>query len=59
MDWAYGVANIHVGYTFELRDRRGGPNGYVLPADQIIPNALETTDAIVAMVAEARRLSVF
>lgn len=58
MDWAYGVANIHTAYTFELRDRRGGIYGHVLPADQIIPNSLETRDAIIAMVEEARRLNV-
>ena len=32
-----------------------GQYGFVLPADQIIPNALEALDAIIAMVAEARR----
>lgn len=33
-----------------------GRFGFILPANQIIPNGEETTDAIVAMVAEARKL---
>lgn len=57
VDWAYGVQDIQLGYTFEFRDRRGGSYGFVLPANQIIPNALETADAIVAMVAEVRNLN--
>jgi len=54
VDWTYGVQNITVGYTFELRDRRGGSYGFILPADQIIDNALETRDGIVAMIAATR-----
>lgn len=35
-----------------------GSYGFVLPASQIIPNCEETKDALIAMVAEARRLDV-
>lgn len=56
VDWAYGVQNITVGYTFELRDHREGSYGFILPANQIIDNCLETKDGILAMVADTRRL---
>lgn len=59
MDWVYGLENIPLAFAFELRDHRRGSYGFLLPTDQIIPNGLETRDAIVAMVEEARRLNVF
>ncbi|KAJ6648921.1 Zinc carboxypeptidase A 1 [Pseudolycoriella hygida] len=52
VDWAYNEFGIRLAYTFEFRDR--GNYGFVLPADQIIPNGLEIKDGIVAMVAESR-----
>ncbi|XP_039263105.2 carboxypeptidase B-like [Styela clava] len=38
-DWSYDVAGIVQSYTFELRDT--GRYGFILPADQIIPNGEE------------------
>lgn len=35
-----------------------GNYGFVLPADQIIPNCEETRDGLIALVAEARALNV-
>jgi len=52
VDWAYDEFGIRLAYTLELRDQ--GTYGFVLPADQIIPNGLEILDGIIAMVAEAR-----
>lgn len=43
-------------YAFEFRDDRNGHYGFLLPADQIVPNALESFDGIKAMIAEARLL---
>ncbi|KAI9551432.1 hypothetical protein GHT06_021765 [Daphnia sinensis] len=43
-DWAMGGAGIPYAYTLELRDT--GKYGFELPADQIIPNNLETWEAI-------------
>lgn len=55
-DWAFGVHNTQLSYTFELRARRGASNGFVLPATQIIPNSLELFDGLKAMVRHARHL---
>lgn len=70
VDWAYDEFGIRLAYTFEFRDRGKfrhinrvillnyysfiGNYGFVLPADQIIPNGLEILDGIKAMVTEAR-----
>lgn len=50
------MQNVTIGFTFELRDRRGGSYGHILPANQIIDNCLETKDGIVAMVRKTREL---
>jgi len=42
-DWAYGELGIW-GFTYELRDT--GQFGFLLPADQIIPNSAEVLPAI-------------
>jgi len=39
LDWALGVAEVPYVYSIELRDT--GVNGFLLPPDQIIPNAEE------------------
>jgi len=39
LDWALGVAGVPYVYSIELRDT--GSYGFLLPADQIIPNAEE------------------
>jgi len=43
-DWAYSKANISIVYTFELRDT--GRYGFLLPANQIIPNGQEIWAAL-------------
>ncbi|XP_059616969.1 zinc carboxypeptidase-like [Phlebotomus argentipes] len=54
VDWAYGDAGIKIGYTYEFRDR--GTYGFILPAEQIIPNAIEVLESMIAMLDECERL---
>uniref|UniRef100_A0A182M658 Zinc carboxypeptidase A 1 n=1 Tax=Anopheles culicifacies TaxID=139723 RepID=A0A182M658_9DIPT len=54
VDWAFAVAGIPLSYTFELRDQ--GEFGFILPAEQIVPNAEELLEAFVAMIDEAKIL---
>ncbi|XP_035782963.1 zinc carboxypeptidase-like [Anopheles albimanus] len=53
-DWTHGYHKTPLSMCFEFRDN--GPYGFVLPADQIIPNSEETLDALIAMVAEAKTM---
>ncbi|MDZ4752982.1 MAG: M14 family zinc carboxypeptidase [Phycisphaerae bacterium] len=46
VDWAYGERGVF-SYTIELRDT--GTFGFVLPADQIIPTALENFQAALVL----------
>lgn len=46
-DWTYDVANVDLTYTYELRDT--GRYGFLLPADQIIPNGEEFLAGIEAL----------
>lgn len=57
IDWVYDIEGIKLTYGFEFRDDRNGAYGYLLPADQIIPNALEAFDGIKVMIVEARALN--
>lgn len=57
IDWAYGAAKIPLAYTFELRDQV--QYGFILPADQIVPNAEEVLAAFVGMIDEADVLGYF
>lgn len=59
MDWAYGVANVPVSFTIELRGPPDSEFMFNLPADQITPVGLETLDAFVAMLNEGRRLGYY
>lgn len=54
VDYFVGVHGTKLGFTFEFRDT--GATGFVLPANQIIPNAEETLNGIIAFVAEAKTL---
>ncbi|XP_053673303.1 zinc carboxypeptidase-like [Anopheles nili] len=54
VDYFVGVHGTRLGYTFEFRDT--GATGFVLPANQIIPNGQETLNGIIAFVAEAKSL---
>jgi len=53
-DWAFGVHNTRLAYTFEFRPIRGSSNGFLLAPNQIIPNNREVMNGIKAMVAQAR-----
>lgn len=53
-DYFMGVHGTKLSYTFEFRDT--GSTGFVLPAAQIIPNAEETLNGLIAFVAEAKVL---
>jgi len=53
-DWAFGVHNTRLAYTFEFRPIRGSNNGFLLAPAQIIPNNREVVNGIKAMVAQAR-----
>ncbi|KZC12084.1 PREDICTED: zinc carboxypeptidase-like [Dufourea novaeangliae] len=52
VDWVKGTFQKPVTFTYELRDT--GRHGFVLPADQIKPTALETLDSLVAMFKESK-----
>lgn len=54
IDWVYGRLNVSLTYTYEFRDK--GNYGFILPADQIIPNSLEVMDSLQGMVEEAKAL---
>jgi len=53
IDYAYGTLNISYPFSFELRDT--GTYGFLLPKEQIIPTALETFDAVMAILEEAQK----
>lgn len=53
-DWSYGAAGIKLSYVYEFRDT--GTHGFILPADQIIPNAQETMHSLIGMIEESVRL---
>jgi len=47
MDWA--KSKLGVPYTFEWELRDKGRYGFLLPADQIVPTALETLDSMISI----------
>lgn len=53
MDWVRGTHKIPITYTYELRDK--GRYGFLLPASQIVPTAVETLESLVAMFQEAAK----
>uniref|UniRef100_A0A336K8H3 Zinc carboxypeptidase A 1 n=1 Tax=Culicoides sonorensis TaxID=179676 RepID=A0A336K8H3_CULSO len=57
IDWAKGVYDVPFSFTYEFRDK--GKLGFLLPADQIIPNAEEVLDSLIEFVAKARDLGYF
>ncbi|XP_028167851.1 zinc carboxypeptidase-like [Ostrinia furnacalis] len=56
-DWVKGVADIPIVYLFELRDI--GEYGFLLPTEQIIPNAEEIMDCLVEMEKTTRKLGYY
>lgn len=55
IDWVYDSLDVPLTYTIELRGRF--PNEPDVPTDQIVPNALEIIDGLVAMTKEAKALN--
>lgn len=54
-DHYYGTYDhIKIGYTFELRDT--GSYGFLLPANQIIPCGIETTQGFLGLYQKAKEL---
>ncbi|KAL1395459.1 hypothetical protein pipiens_011234 [Culex pipiens pipiens] len=56
-DWAHGVEGIPIAITYEFRDT--GSYGFILPAEQIIPNAEEVLDSLVAFMGKGKELGYF
>ncbi|XP_055543820.1 zinc carboxypeptidase-like [Wyeomyia smithii] len=57
IDWAHTAHGVPIAVTYEFRDQ--GTNGFILPAEQIVPNAEEVLDSLVTFVAKARDLGYF
>ncbi|XP_011498174.1 PREDICTED: zinc carboxypeptidase-like [Ceratosolen solmsi marchali] len=53
MDWVKATLRLPVSFTYELRDT--GKYGFILPAEQIIPNGQEILDSLVVMFTEAKK----
>ncbi|EAT39609.1 AAEL008600-PA [Aedes aegypti] len=56
-DWAHAVHDTPIAVTYEFRDK--GTNGFILPADQIIPNAQEVLDSLIAFFSKGKELGYF
>ncbi|XP_023247794.1 zinc carboxypeptidase-like [Copidosoma floridanum] len=54
IDYAKGALKIPLAFTYEFRDK--GRHGFLLPADQIVPNSEEVLDSLVAMFNEAKKI---
>lgn len=52
IDWVKGELKTKLSYAFEFRDT--GKHGFLLPADQIVPNSQEVLDAIKIILEEAK-----
>uniref|UniRef100_A0A182WHJ4 Zinc carboxypeptidase A 1 n=1 Tax=Anopheles minimus TaxID=112268 RepID=A0A182WHJ4_9DIPT len=53
VDWSYGVEDVKIAYTYELRPDGGAWNGFVLPPNQIVPTGEETLDSLVTLLEES------
>ncbi|XP_053672777.1 zinc carboxypeptidase A 1-like [Anopheles nili] len=53
VDWSYGVQDVKIAYTYELRPDGNAWNGFVLPPDQIVPTGEETLDSLVTLLEES------
>lgn len=56
-DWAKGHHDVSFSFTYEMRDT--GKYGFILPADQILPNAKEVLHSVIAMIKEGIALNYF
>ncbi|XP_058450685.1 zinc carboxypeptidase-like isoform X2 [Malaya genurostris] len=54
IDWAHSEHNVPIAVTYEFRDQ--GENGFILPADQIIPNAEEVLDSLIVFMQKGEEL---
>lgn len=57
-DWIKGYHNIPLAFTYEMRDT-GDEYGFLLPADQIEPNAHEVFHSLVTLVKVGQDLGYF
>jgi len=57
IDWVKGVEDTPFVFVYEFRDT--GRYGFILPANQIVPNAQETMDSLIEMVKQARTKGYF
>jgi hypothetical protein len=55
IDWVKGALKARLSYVYEFRDT--GRYGFILPADQIIPNSQEVMDSIDVILQEYKKLS--
>lgn len=55
VDWVKSTLKLPLVYTYELRDKEEDYYGFLLPADQIIPNGQEVLDSLVALFQEAKK----
>ncbi|XP_049549410.1 zinc carboxypeptidase A 1-like [Anopheles darlingi] len=53
VDWSYGVEDVKIAYTYELRPGPNAFNGFVLPPKQIIPTGEETLDSLITLLEES------
>uniref|UniRef100_A0A182J874 Zinc carboxypeptidase A 1 n=1 Tax=Anopheles atroparvus TaxID=41427 RepID=A0A182J874_ANOAO len=53
VDWGYGVQDIKIAYTYELRPDSGSWNGFILPPREIVPTGEETLDSLVTLLEES------
>uniref|UniRef100_A0A336MCF7 Zinc carboxypeptidase A 1 n=1 Tax=Culicoides sonorensis TaxID=179676 RepID=A0A336MCF7_CULSO len=56
-DWAKGEHNVPFSFTYEMRDT--GRYGFLLPAEQIVPNSQEVLHSVIAMIKEGQSLNYF
>lgn len=52
-DWVKGVLGVKYVFSYEFRDK--GQYGFILPPEQIIPNAQEVVDSIEVILDEASK----
>ncbi|CAH2044950.1 unnamed protein product, partial [Iphiclides podalirius] len=53
IDWVKEHLNVPLVYCYELRDN--GTHGFLLPAEQILPNSQEVMDSVIDLIHQAKR----
>lgn len=60
IDWVYSVIDsVSLAFVYELRPNEEDSDGFIIPAEHIVPVGEETFDSIVRMLGEARKLGYF